>query len=86
VSATNCATTAAAGAVLAMAEHELNHGEETRKTLAAAVELSQTKLPKLESGDLGENWPEWLIAPILLREASTLIKTSKNPDMPDKRP
>jgi hypothetical protein len=33
------------------------------------VQVSDTKWPKLESGNLGENWPEWPIAHILLREA-----------------
>jgi hypothetical protein len=37
--------------------------------LTQVIELSETKLPKEESGDLGENWPEWLIARSLLREA-----------------
>ena len=40
----------------------------------SAVEASRTILAKLESGDLDENWPGWLIARVLLREAGELIK------------
>jgi hypothetical protein len=39
-----------------------------------ATQIFETKLPKLESGDLGDNWPESLIAHILLREAKGLIE------------
>ncbi|MHB8520974.1 MAG: tetratricopeptide repeat protein [Limisphaerales bacterium] len=63
----------AASAVLAMAQHRMKQSDEARRTVAQAVEAAQTKLPRLESGALGENWPEWLIAHILLREAQTLI-------------
>jgi eukaryotic-like serine/threonine-protein kinase len=73
-SGTNYTTAASAGAVLAMAQQQLKQPDVARKALAQATELSETKLPKLESGDLGENWPEWLIARILLREAKELMK------------
>ena len=36
--------------------------------------MFETKLPTLQSGDLGENWPEWLIARILVREARGLVE------------
>jgi hypothetical protein len=52
-SATNYATAVASGAVLAMAQHQLNQREKAREALAHAVELLQEKVPKLESGDLG---------------------------------
>ena len=74
-SGTNYTTAVSAGAVLAMARQQLKQPDEARKALAQAVEVSETKLPKLESGDLGENWPEWLIARILLREAKGLVET-----------
>lgn len=74
-SGTNYTTGVAANAVLAMAQQQLKQPDEARKALVQAAELSETKLPKLESGDLGENWPEWLIARILLREAKGLIET-----------
>ena len=44
------------------------------RPLAQATQVFETKLPRLESGDLGENWPEWLIARILLREAKELLE------------
>jgi eukaryotic-like serine/threonine-protein kinase len=74
-SGTNYTTAVSAGAVLAMAQQQLKQTEEARKALSQAAELSETKLPKLESGDLGENWPEWLIARILLREAKGVVET-----------
>ena len=66
-------TAVAASAVQAMAQQQLKRPDEPRKTLAEAVELAQAKLPRLESGDLGEDWPEWLIAHILLREAKLVL-------------
>jgi hypothetical protein len=73
-SGTNYTTAVAARAVLAMSQHQLKQTDEARKGLAQAAETFQTKLPKLESGDLGENWPEWLIARILLREARSVME------------
>jgi len=73
-SGTNYTIAASAGAVLAMAQQQLKQPDEARKSLAQATQVFETKLPKLESGDLGENWPEWLIARILLREATSLLR------------
>jgi eukaryotic-like serine/threonine-protein kinase len=61
-------------AVLAMAQQRLRQVDESRATLAKAIEIERTKLPKLDSGDLGENWMDWIIAHVLLREAQTLIE------------
>jgi tetratricopeptide (TPR) repeat protein len=61
-------------AVLAMAQHQLKHADEARAALAKAVELTQTKLPQLDSGDLGPQWWDLLIAHILLREAHALME------------
>ncbi|HOX60283.1 MAG TPA: hypothetical protein PLC99_25685, partial [Verrucomicrobiota bacterium] len=55
------------------ARQELKQPDEARNSLAQAAQIFETNLPKLESGDLGENWPEWLSARILLREADSLI-------------
>jgi hypothetical protein len=63
----------AACAVLAMAQHRLQRPDEARDALAKAVELMNTKLPKLENHALGDNWIDWLIAHILLGEAQSLI-------------
>jgi hypothetical protein len=79
-------TAVAAGAVRAMAQQQNNQLDEAKKTLAQAVELARAKLPKLESGDLGEDWPEWLIAHILSREARALIEGGTNaPNDPPKQ-
>ena len=42
--------------------------------MAKGVEPVNTKLPKLENGTLGDDWVDWLIAHILLREAQTLMQ------------
>jgi tetratricopeptide (TPR) repeat protein len=87
-SGTDYATGAAAGALLAMAQQQSQQPDRSRATLAQAVELSHSKLPKLDSGDLGESWPEWLVARILLREAGNLIekKGLHLPRSPDATP
>jgi len=64
---------AAAYSVLAMAQHKLKHPDEARAALAKAVDLVNTKMLKRESAALDENWVDWLIAHILLREAQALI-------------
>ena len=73
-SGTNYTTAASAGAVLAMAQQQLKQTDKARKSLAQATQVFETKLPKQESGDLGENWPEWLIARIFLREAKGVVE------------
>ena len=74
-SGTNYTIAVSAGAVLAMAQQQLKQTDKARKSLAQATQVFNTKLPKLESGDLGENWPQWLIARILLREAKSVVET-----------
>ena len=59
--------------VLAMALHRLNMAGEAREALRKATELADTKLPKLDSGDLGPSWHDWIIAQTLLREAKALL-------------
>jgi hypothetical protein len=71
---TNFTTAVAAEAVRAMAQQKLEQTANAAQSLAHATEIFKTKLPQLESGDLGEDWPEWLIAHILLREAKALIE------------
>jgi hypothetical protein len=65
---------AAAHSVLAMAQHQLEHPGEAREALAKAPEIADTKLPKIESAGLQDNWADWIIAHILLREAQMLIE------------
>ncbi len=59
--------------VLAMAQHGSKQAQEARAVLAKGVELAENKLPKLDSGDLG-NWIDWIIAHALMREAKSLIE------------
>ena len=63
----------AAYSVLAMAQHRLKQADEARTTLAKASELARTKLPQLGSDNLEQDWVNWLIAHILLREAKALV-------------
>jgi tetratricopeptide (TPR) repeat protein len=63
----------AAYSVLAMAHHQLRQADEARVALARASELAQTKLPQLGREDLEQDWVDWLIAHILLREAKALV-------------
>jgi tetratricopeptide (TPR) repeat protein len=62
--------------VLAMAQWRLKQPVEARKTFIKGIEIEQTKLPKLESGDLGTGWywRDWIIAHALLNEAKSLIE------------
>lgn len=66
--------------VQAMAYHQSNHADEARVALARGVEIVETKLPKLDSGDLGTGWPDWIIARTLMSEAKALIEG----DSPDR--
>ena len=53
--------------------HQLKLSEEARAALTKGAEIVNTKLLKLENSPLDENWVDWLIAHILLREAQALI-------------
>ena len=64
----------AACMVLAMSRHQLNQTDEARVALSKGAEISQTQLPELQSGDIGRQWFDWLIAHILMREAEALIE------------
>jgi hypothetical protein len=57
-----------------MAQQRLNRFDETHAALANGVDILNTNLPKLETGALQDDWVDWLVATILLREARALIK------------
>jgi serine/threonine protein kinase/Tfp pilus assembly protein PilF len=63
----------AALAVQAMAYHQLKNSSEAQTALASGTRLINDQCPQLTSGDLGREWPEWLIGRILFREAATLV-------------
>ncbi|PWU08164.1 MAG: hypothetical protein C5B50_30165 [Verrucomicrobia bacterium] len=71
---TNCRR-AAARMVLAMAHYQLRQPDEARAELARGLGIADT-LPKIESGDLGSFWPDWVFAQALMREAKALIEGS----------
>jgi hypothetical protein len=60
--------------VLAMANYQLHQLEEARAALRRGLEIVDKKLPKIESGDLGESWVEWVLAQALMPEAKALIE------------
>ncbi len=55
--------------VLAMAKMRLNQTGAAREALAQGAELVEKKLPKLDRGDVGNQWVDVVIANVLLREA-----------------
>jgi hypothetical protein len=60
---------------MAMAQRQAGHADDARATFAKAGNLA-AKLPKLNGGDLGENWREVLAARTFQREAQTLFGAS----------
>jgi len=60
-------------AVQAMALKRLNRDEEAQAVFAKAAGVFEAKMPKLESGNLGADWRDWVIARELLREAGILM-------------
>jgi tetratricopeptide (TPR) repeat protein len=61
-------------AILAMAKNYLNEPEAARQCLAKANAIIQNDFPKVDSGDLGSDWRDWIIARSLLNEARSLIE------------
>ena len=59
--------------VLAMSHRQLQQFEQARPSLAKGTEIEQ-KLPKFNSGDLGEHWMDWIIAHALMKEAKAMIE------------
>jgi tetratricopeptide (TPR) repeat protein len=60
--------------VLGMAQQQLKKGAEAQDTFAKGLQLADTKLPKLENGDISDGWNDWIIAHALMREASGLVQ------------
>jgi serine/threonine protein kinase/Flp pilus assembly protein TadD len=59
---------------LAMAQHQLNQTEQARVTLAKGLELAEARFPKSGKAGLDEQWHDWIIAHVLMREAKALIE------------
>lgn len=62
--------------LLAMSQHQLKRIPAARATLAQAIEIVETKLPKVENGLLGLDWVEWVQTRVLLREARILVESN----------
>jgi len=62
---------AAAYVVEAMSYQKLHQAEAARRALKQAADIIQLQFPTLESGNLGREWPDWLIVHHFLREATT---------------
>jgi len=58
--------------VLAMAQHESGKLAECRVALDQGDQIIEA-MPKLESGDIGETWSDWIIVHLLRQEAKTMI-------------
>lgn len=56
-----------------MAQCKLQRLEAARNALSQCAEIIEKKLPKPESGDLGGDWRDWIIAHALLTEAENLF-------------
>ena len=60
--------------VLAMSNYHLRQLDEAHAAMARGLAIADTKLPKVESGDLGYWWRDWVFADVLMREAKALIE------------
>src|ERR1044071_7447906 len=65
---------AAACLLQAMAQHRSFHSQEAQKLLARGKQIVQTELPENNCGDIGREWPDWIIAQIFLHQAEDLIE------------
>jgi tetratricopeptide (TPR) repeat protein len=65
---------AEAYATLAMGQYKLKQTKESQLALAKCAEFVETQMPKIETGDLGGDWRDWIIAHALLKEARNLIE------------
>ena len=61
-------------AVVAMAKYQLNRVEGARTAMAKLREIVESQLPRIEDGDLGVNWRDWIIVDALRKEARSLIE------------
>jgi hypothetical protein len=51
----------------------LKASEQARAALAKGIEVIKTRLPKLDDGDIGGGWLDWIVAQALMKEAEDLI-------------
>jgi tetratricopeptide (TPR) repeat protein len=60
--------------VAAMAQYQLHDTAAARTALDQGTGIIETQFPAADSGDVGHDWPGWLIARRLLQEAKSLIR------------
>jgi tetratricopeptide (TPR) repeat protein len=65
-------------ATLAMAHYRLGQASDAATMLTKARDVAGT-LPRVEKGNLGPLWADWIIAQVLMDEAAALIDTGENP-------
>ena len=65
--------------MLAMAQTELKQTTAARDSFEKGCDIVERRLPRLDSGDLGNLWHDGLIARLLLREARTRIEKNSEP-------
>lgn len=65
---------AAACATQAMAEFQLKQTEAARATLRKCDEIIETEFLKLENGEVGPEWWDWIIGQALLAEAKRMLE------------
>jgi tetratricopeptide (TPR) repeat protein/thiol-disulfide isomerase/thioredoxin len=65
---------AGAELVLAMTHYQLKQPDAAQASLDKGAELIDSKMPKIDKGEVGDDWwNDWIINRVLLREARTLI-------------
>jgi len=74
-SAQNMVCAAQAQAALALALQQLQQTNDARVALEKSTAIIDTKLPKLESGDLGPDWRGWIVAHCLSLQGASLLET-----------
>lgn len=60
-------------AIQAMAASRMDQSDQAREFYAQANAIFESKLPKRDSGELGQDWRDWIIARELLTEARALL-------------
>jgi hypothetical protein len=68
---------AEAYSILAMSEFQRGQTNEAHAALVNCDQVIEKSLPKLDSGDVGQDWRDWIIAQALQREASDLINSGR---------
>jgi tetratricopeptide (TPR) repeat protein len=68
---------AGAELVLAMTQYQLKETDAAQASLATGAELIDSKTPKIDKGEVGDDWwNDWIINRVLLGEARKLVGTS----------